>query len=269
MPFILLFYYFFIFLFGLIIGSFLNCLIWRLHKEESMLGRSYCPKCRAQIAWYDNIPILSYLALGGKCRHCHKKISLQYPIVELSTGILFALAVFINCKLDIINCLQITNYKLQITLLRDWYIIAVMIVIFIYDLRWYLILDKITLPSIVIVFLLNLASGMNWQNMLFSGIIGGSFFLLQFVVSRGKWIGGGDIRLGALMGVALGWPNILMALFIAYIMGSIVGVGMILAKKKQWGSQIPFGVFLSVATLIALFWGQDLINWYLSFILFK
>lgn len=265
---------FFIFLFGLVIGSFLNCLIWRLHKSESLWGRSYCPKCRKQIAWCDNIPLLSFIILGGKCRHCGKPISWQYPVVEFITGLLFVVAFLNNFEFRILNFESIFNYlifnnsikilnsKFIIQLLRDWFLICVMIIIFIYDLRWYLILDIVALPACLVVFLLNLSLGFGWQNLLISGIIGGSFFLIQFLISRGKWIGGGDIRLGLLMGLALGWPNILVAILIGYFIGSIVGIGLIATGKKSWGSQVPLGIFLSTATVVALFWGEEMIRWY-------
>ncbi|MBU4026232.1 prepilin peptidase [Patescibacteria group bacterium] len=254
------------------IGSFLNCLIWRLRKGEGMLNRSYCPKCKKQIAWHDNIPVLSFILLGGKCRHCKKPISIQYPLVELIAGILFVIAFFMNYELGIMNygfnnfyILPLIHDSLFIIhLLRDFFIISVMIIIFIYDLRWYLILDKVVLPSCLIVFILNLILGITWQNMLISGIIGSSFFLFQFAVSKGKWIGGGDIGLGLLMGFALGWPNVLAAIFLAYLIGSIVGVGLILAGRKQWGSKIPLGIFLSSASVIVLFWGEQIINWYFN-----
>lgn len=251
----------FIFLFGLIIGSFLNCFIWRLHAGESVGGRSYCPKCRKQIAWHDNIPVLSFFILRGKCRNCRQSISWQYPLVELITGVLFVIS-FVASD-------QTLDYATLLRVMRDWLVIAVMIIIFIYDLRWYLILDKVTLPAIVFFFILNIFLGFSWPNMLFSGIIGGGFFLLQFIVSKGKWIGGGDIRMGLLMGVILGWPQIVLALFLAYILGSIVGIGMLLAKQKKWGSEIPFGTFLAIATVITLFWGAGIMDWYLSLILFK
>jgi leader peptidase (prepilin peptidase) / N-methyltransferase len=266
---------FFVFLFGLIIGSFLNCLIWRLYKGEGMMNRSYCPKCRHQIDWYDNIPVLSFIFLRGRCGHCHERISWQYPLVEFITGILFVIAFSNNFQFSIFNfqtifnfqifnSVQITNYKLLITVFRDWFIISIMIIIFIYDLRWYLILDRVTLPACFIVFLFNLYLGINWQNLLISGIIGGSFFLLQYVVSRGKWIGGGDIRLGLLMGFALGWPNILLAILLAYIIGAFISIGLIISKKKGWDSQIPLGIFLSTATIITLFWGSNILNWYFN-----
>ncbi len=264
---------FFIFLLGLTIGSFLNCLIWRLHKNESIWGRSYCPKCLKKIAWYDNIPVFSFVFLLGKCRHCGKKISFQYPLVELAAGVLFVIAAINNFGIGSWELGILFNSAFHfphsaLILVRDWFIIAVMIIIFIYDLRWFLILDVITLPACIVVFILNLFLGFNLWNLLISGIIGSSFFLLQFIISRGKWIGGGDIRLGLLMGLALGWPNIIVGLFIAYFIGATAGLGLILTKKKQWGSQIPLGVFLSTATVITLFFGEQILNWYLNFIIF-
>jgi len=265
----------FIFLFGLIIGSFLNCLIWRLHhkipltpftKGGDKWQRSCCPNCQTQISWYDNIPLVSFIILGGKCRSCGKSISVQYPLVELITGVLFVMAYFLNYELRIMNQGSVIYDSLfMIQLLRDWFLIALMIVIFIYDLRWYLILDVITLPACLIVFLLNLGLGYySWQNLLISGIIGGSFFFIQFLISRGKWIGGGDIRLGLLIGLALGWPNIAVAIFLGYFIGSIVGLGLIFTGRKQWGSQIPLGVFLSLGTIITLFWGEKILQWYMG-----
>ncbi|MDO8593060.1 MAG: prepilin peptidase [bacterium] len=251
----------FIFLFGLIIGSFLNCLIWRLHKKETLLNRSYCPKCRKQISWYDNLPVLSFIMLYGKCRKCREKISWQYPTVELATGILFVMA-FAN-NFQFFSLREIWQSQ-TIQLSRDFFLISVMVVVFIYDLRWYLILDKVTLPACLIVFIFNLLLGYNLLNLLISGIIGGGFFLLQFLISRGRWIGGGDIRLGLLMGLALGWPGVILAIIISYFLGSIIGIGMILAGKKQWGSEVPLGVFLAAGAIITLFWQAEILNWYVN-----
>ena len=260
---------FLVFIFGTIIGSFLNCLIWRLHEKKTILGRSMCLRCRKQIVWYDNIPLLSFIILRGKCRHCGKKISWQYPAVEFITGVLFTIAFLINFSAQGGSALgwqfsifKLLTFNFLLSIIKDWFIISIMTVIFIYDLRWYLILDVITLPACLIVFILNLLLGFNWQNLLISGIIGGSFFLLQFIISRGKWIGGGDIRLGFLIGLALGWPMILTALYAAYISGSIIGICLLASKRKKFGSKIPFGVFLATATVIVLFWGDLLVRWY-------
>jgi prepilin signal peptidase PulO-like enzyme (type II secretory pathway) len=143
-----------------------------------------------------------------------------------------------------------------------------LIFIFIYDLKYYLILDIITLPACLIVFILNLFLGFNLVNLLISGIIGGSFFLLQFLVSKGKWIGGGDIRLGLLIGVSLAWPMSIFAIFLAYILGSIIAIPLLISKKKKLKSEIPLGVFLSTATIITLFWGEQILSWYLNLLSF-
>jgi leader peptidase (prepilin peptidase) / N-methyltransferase len=266
----------FVFLFGTIIGSFLNCLIWRLHKEESLMGRSYCPKCKKQIAWYDNIPILSYLILFGKCRHCHKPISFQYPMVEFITGVLYVLAFYYIFQSSIpFSQFQIPNFSAlggsayggQFPLIfRDFFIIAVMIVIFIIDLRWMLILDIVTLPACIVILITNLILGFSWQNLLISGIIGGSFFLLQFIVSNGKWIGGGDIRLGLLIGLIFGWPKVLAVIMLAYLLGTAVALPLIAIGKKHWGSKLPLGVFLSASSVLMLFYGDKILKWYLGFI---
>jgi prepilin signal peptidase PulO-like enzyme (type II secretory pathway) len=128
-------------------------------------------------------------------------------------------------------------------------------------------LDKIILPSCLIVFVFNLVLGAGWLDLVISAIIGSSFFLFQFLVSQGRWIGGGDIRLGFFMGLVLGnWQHLLVALFLAYMLGSVVGIPLILAKKKKWGEKIPFGIFLSTATLIALFWANDILSWYMGYL---
>ena len=263
-------FYFFVFIFGLIMGSFLNCLVWRLHEGEGMWNRSYCPKCREQIAWYDNIPVFSFIFLSGKCRHCRKSISWQYPAVELITGILFFLSFYLNLLNfsagDFLNFQPFSNPNFLLSVFRDWFVIAVMIVIFIYDLRWYLILDEVSLPACSAVLIFNLFLGINWLTLLISALVGGGFFLLQFIVSRGKWIGGGDIRLGLLMGLSLGRLDyLLLAILLAYFIGSFVGLGLIIFGKKRWDSQIPLGVFLSVSTIFVIFWGEKIINWYFGF----
>lgn len=181
-------------------------------------------------------------------------------MVELAVGILFVIA-FMRHPMS----LETSDVLI---IFHDMFIISVMVIIFIYDFRWYLILDIITLPACAIILIFNLFLGISLWNLVFSGIIGSSFFLLQFIISRGKWIGGGDIRLGLLMGLTLGWPNILVAIFLAYFMGSFVGIGLLLSGKKKWGSQIPLGIFLSTATIITLFWGGQILNWYLDFIIF-
>ena len=247
---------------GLSVGSFLNCYIWRLHIGKKNTGRSMCPKCSHQISWYDNIPVLSFILLKAKCRKCKKSISWQYLVVELVTAMLFYISFYLTSRGLAMD--QLGGLEFVLISLRNFFIISVLIVIFIYDLKWYLILDKVTFPAMAVVFGLNLLTGVSWSGMLISGIIGGSFFLVQFLVSKGKWIGGGDIRLGFLMGLMLSWPNILVALFLSYITGSVIGVFLIIFGKKKMDSQVPFGVFLTASTLITMFYGSELLAWYLE-----
>ena len=210
------------------------------------------------IALYDNIPILSFIFLRGKCRHCKTGISLQYPIVEFITGLLFVIIFFVNHQLPV------TNYQLSISLFRDLFITSVLIIIFVQDLKWYIVLDKIILPATLVAFLINLFLGLSFRSLLLAMFIAGGFFLLQFVISKGKWIGGGDIRLGLFMGASLGFPEILIALFLAYILGSFIGIFLIIIGKKKMSSKLPFGTFLAPATLITLFCGDKILEWYLS-----
>lgn len=253
--------YFFIFILGLCIGSFLNAWIWRLNRDESMFGRrSYCPKCKKQLKNLDIIPLLSFLFLGAKCRFCKKKISWQYPLVELAVGILYVIAFWVvvnNIGTDIVG---------QVSLWLYWYFIAILIVIFVYDLKHYLIPDKVTIPAMVIVFILNLVLGVGFVNLALGAIIGAGFFWVQHYLSKGKWVGGGDIRLGALIGFMLGQYGILITLFIAYITGAVVGLGLLAAGKKKLQSKMPFGPFLSIAAIIALLWGQRILAWWQSFV---
>ena len=141
-----------------------------------------------------------------------------------------------------------------------------LLVIFVYDLKHYLILDAVTVPAMIFAFLANFYLGLGLWNLILAGAIGSGFFSLQFFLSRGRWVGGGDIRLGVLMGLMLGWPQILTALILAYVSGSVVGVGLLLERKKQLSSRLPFGTFLSAATIAAMLWGENMLEWYLGII---
>ena len=253
--------HFFIFLFGLAVGSFLNCLIYRLEVGEGFLkGRSYCPHCKHVLSWKDLIPIFSFLILKGKCRYCCQKISWQYPLVELSTGIIFLLI--------FLTSLRINNYTPVYLLIMACFLI----VVFVYDLKHYIIPDKVIYPAIFVSGIWYLVSGISFNfytryeilNTIYSALVAAAFFLLIVLISRGKWMGVGDIKLAFLMGLILGWPNILVALFFAFFIGAIIGLGLIISGKKTLKSEVPFGPFLVTGTFIALFSGGQIIHWYLN-----
>ena len=256
-----MFAYIFVFILGLCIGSFLNVVILRLHREESMLSRSQCLSCRKTIAWYDNIPLASFFLLRGRCRHCHKRISWQYPIVEFVTAILFVLA-YQNIGF------QVSSFKFQefLELFRNLVFISLLIVVFAMDFRWYMIYDIITIPGSIAAFLLNILLGWHWADLVYGGIIGAGFFFAQYLISHGKWIGGGDIRLGLFMGLMLGWKLLLFSIFFAYISGALVGLVLILFGIKRFSSKIPFGTFLSASAIFALLYGEIILQWYLQLI---
>lgn len=150
-----------------------------------------------------------------------------------------------------------------------WFVIAVMIVIFVYDLKYSLILDKVVYPAAVVAFLTipliygEASLGHSLSFAILASAVGGGFFLLQYLLSGGKWIGGGDVKMGFLMGLILDIKGLLVALFFSYVIGALVGLGLIAAGKKTIKSQIPFGTFLAIGTIIAMFWGGEILKWYL------
>ncbi|MFH1509747.1 MAG: prepilin peptidase [Candidatus Nealsonbacteria bacterium] len=251
-----LLYSIFIFIFGLIVGSFLNCVIYRLEQGISFLrGRSFCPKCNHSLNWTDLVPILSYIFLGGKCRYCKEKISPQYPIVELITGTLF-LSVFL-----------MSGSVFEI--LFNSIIVSLLIIIFIFDLKHYIIPDRIVYLAILVSLVWLIYIKADILTTIYALLSSFGFFLLIALVSKGKWMGVGDVKLAFFMGLFLGWPNVLVALFLAFLLGSIVGVFLMLNRKKSFSSEIPFGPFLVSGTLMAFFEAENLINWYLTLFLIQ
>ena len=240
-------------IFGAAAGSFLNVVVWRLHTGHSIVRpRSFCPNCKTPLRWYDNIPLLSFILLTGRCRYCHKPISWFYPFGEGLTALLF-LALYLRFGL--------TPQAAVFAFFSSF-----LVVLFIYDLRYYIIPDEISLSGIGVAVLLQWYLGAALQSLLLAGIIAAGFFGLQYIFSGGRWIGGGDIRLGALMGAMLGWPQVLVALFLAYLLGSVIGVSLVLGGRKQWSSKVPFGTFLTAATFVSFLYGPEILNWYLSWL---
>jgi len=268
--------YFFIFLFGLTVGSFLNCVIYRLALPSFSLknlgglkGRSYCPYCKHILSWQDLIPIFSFIFLRGKCRYCQKPISWQYPLVELATGILFVFTlIYFFPKTSIL----VNSAMAELTSIYYLVMCCFLIVIFVYDLKHYLIPDQVIYPAIAIAFLYNIYqftidNQQSTINNFLSAFGAAAFFLLIVLISHEKWMGMGDVKLAFLMGFFLGSPNILVALFLAFFIGAIAGLILIGLRKKTLKSEIPFGPFLVTGTFLAMFFGQEIINWYSAFFL--
>jgi len=250
---------------GLCIGSFLNCVVYRLEQEKSLAGRSFCPNCRHTLSWLDLIPVFSYLFLRGKCRYCGKKISIQYPLVEIATGLTFLL--IFNFKFIISSQFLIGQF---INLGFLFYVASALIIIFIYDLKHSLIPESVLIPAIIITLIYNFSAiggpASGWQFFISSILATAAsalFFFLLYWLSKERAMGFGDVELVILMGLLLGWPNIFVALFLAFFFGAIIGLILMAFDKKGLKSQIPFGPFLIGGTFLALFYGDAIIQWYL------
>jgi prepilin signal peptidase PulO-like enzyme (type II secretory pathway) len=262
------------------VGSFLNCVIFRLKEGEGFLrGRSRCPHCKHPLAWYDLIPVLSFIILRRHCRYCKKPISYQYPLVELVMGALFVLVLW-HLTFDIDLAFDICHLDF-LTLIYYLLITCFLIVIFVYDLKHFIVPDKVLYPAIIISLIYRLIDGLlqgvnfefpilNFEffNSLFAATIVSGFFFLIYFISKGRWLGFGDVKLGILLGLVLGWPKVLLALFLSFVIGGIIGIGLIILGKKKLKSEVPFAPFLIMGALIALFWGEQIVTWYLSLMLY-
>lgn len=261
-----LIFYILIFVFGLFVGSFLNVVIFRVKSGAGFIwGRSHCPECKKTLHWFDLVPVLSFFALKGKCRYCQKKISIQYPLVELATGALFA--AFLWRTAFLIDFAESPGLFL-ITLFYYCFFASVLIVIFVYDLKHYLILDKIvftclflSLPAITFM------PGINGLSAIIAALSGSGFLGIILLLTRGKGMGAGDVKFALLLGFMTGWPLIIVTFFLAFSIGAIVGLVLILFKIKNLKSEIPFGTFLGIAAIITLLAGKELLEWYLSFVI--
>ena len=259
--------YFFIFSVGASIGSFLNVLIDRLPQEKKITGRSVCDHCHHQLAWYDLIPILSFFLLKGRCRYCRKKISFQYPLVEILTGLMFVF-VFVF--------LQITNNQFQIRYLLYWLLvisywglISCFIVIFFSDVKYHLISDYILWVLFCFSLFFHLATNFNLFQLIsiyfFSSIIVAFPIWLIYFLSKEKAMGLGDVYLSAILGFLLGWQKGFLALYLAFVLGGFLGFLLILFGRKKLKSKIAFGPFLIIGAFVMLFFGKTILNMVLSF----
>lgn len=239
------------FILGLFIGSFLLVVIYRLPLNEQFItGRSRCDYCHKFLCWYDLIPVLSYFLTSGKCRYCHKQISIIYPFFELLSGILFSLTLFLLFPLSIVS------------IIFYFFMTSILLVIFFIDLFYQIIPFKIVIPSILFVWLYNLLySPILSLNYLFAALSAGLFFFILFTLTRGKGMGFGDVIFAFFMGSLLGFPRIIIALYIAFIVGALVGIIYVVAKRKKiHGTAIPFGPFLAIGTYIGIILPMPFIN---------
>jgi len=253
-----MFEYLVVVLFGLAVGSFLNVVIWRVPRQKSIVSpSSRCPSCDTPLKPWDNIPVISYALLHGKCRYCKIKISPRYPLVEILNAALWA-AVYWRFGLgwDVIVYFAFMSALVAVTFI---------------DLDFQIIPDAITLPGIP----LGLVAGMfllpdpmartmslGWQSALIGAAVGFGLFYAVAVASRGG-MGGGDIKLMAMVGALTGWKAVLLTTFLGSLVGSVLGLFLMLAKGKGRKTKIPFGPFLALGAVLTLLFGQEILRWYL------
>lgn len=269
---------------GLALGSFTNALVWRLREQEQLKkakkkptkdqlaslsiskGRSMCPSCKHELAWYDLVPVLSWLTLKGRCRYCDKAISGQYPLIELLVGTLTILSYY--------------AWPLQLDSMAGWLVFgiwAVILVIFtallIYDVKWMELPNRLVYPlyaavagfvALEMVASIDsfLAAKMALISIAGGFLILGGLFWVIYQLSGGKWIGGGDVRLGFALGVLLGWQKSLLALTLAAYLGTLVIVALMLVGKYHRKVRIPFGPMLIIAAIFSMLWGRHVIDLY-------
>lgn len=238
---------------GLAIGSFLNVIIFRIDDLKSVLNtRSHCQHCKKTLVWYDLLPLLSFVILRGKCRYCGKGISIQYPLVEAGTGLLFLLLYYL--------------FGLNWSLPFYAVIFSLLTVVFVYDFRSELIPDEFVWAGLLIALLGSwYFGGFGLVNMLLGSLICGMIPLFLVLISREKWMGAGDIKLGFLVGAIVGYPRALFLIFASFVLGSIVGLIYMGLGKKKLKDSLPFAPFLIMSALLALIWGQYFVDWYFGF----
>ena len=252
----------FAFIFGLTVGSFLNVCIYRIPRKKSIVTPpSSCTACGSMIKFYDNIPMLSYLILRGRCRQCGVHFSIIYPTVELATGL--------------ISMALLTRYNLFNHSLPQYFIffsfISALICISFIDLEHMIIPDVISLPGIIVGFLISfVSSNITWVDSLLGIVIGGGVLYLVAlffeVVRKKEGMGGGDIKLLAMIGAWLGWKTLPFVILSSCLAGTVIGSIALLLSRKGLRAKIPFGPFLALGAILYIFFGKELIEWYINFI---
>lgn len=238
---------------GALLGSFTTMLVTRLHFDQKGIftGRSECPSCGAQLRFWNLVPIFSWCFQKGKCQSCDKKISIFYPVTEIIFAISFLL----------FSCHFYETWHLFPVLL----IVFFTLIMFIYDVRFFEVDDRIAIPAIILAAIYALFQDTSWQTYFIGGGFGFLFYAFQYYASQGRWVGAGDMRLGLFMGLVLGWKLLFPALFLAYIIGTLFVLPLLIMKKVNGKTAMPMGAFLMPALLVFLFMGDEILSWYLSF----
>lgn len=238
-----------VFLYGIVIGSFLNVLILRLPlKENIALSRSHCMKCKHKLAWYDLFPLFSYLFLGGKCRYCKAKISIQYPLIEMINGILYVIIFLV--------------YGISIEMVLYCLCTSALISLSIIDIKSHEIPVGFNIFILILGFVRLITDLGDWSQYVIGLLAVSGFLYLLFQITRGRAIGGGDIKLMAASGLLLGWQLNLLAFFSGCIIGSIIHLTIMAFKKAD--RVLALGPYLSVGIFLSMIWGERLVSWYLD-----
>jgi leader peptidase (prepilin peptidase)/N-methyltransferase len=247
---------FLVFVLGLIVGSFSNVCIYRIPRNESVIyPASHCPKCRTKIKPIDNIPLLSYILLKGRCRNCGSKISIQYPVVEFLTGLIYLIIYLI--------------YGLSIQSLVYIILSSALIIITFIDLQEQMIPDVISLPGIVVGLILSfIVPYISFMNSALGALVGGGIILIiawvGSIIFKKEAMGGGDIKLATMIGAFLGWRYMVISLFFGFFLGALTGIVLIMTKIKKREDAIPFGPFIALGSIITLLCGEKIIAWYMG-----
>lgn len=249
---------FFLFILGSSVGSFLASWAEKGSWLQTMRHQAVCRNCTLPLKSHHLLPVAGWLGLKGKCGHCKVCLPISYLLFEAGMGIVFVLLWQQHFGFGL-EVLEATRFAWSL-FFRDVFLLMVFALLFAYDLFHMELPDWITLPSIVVVAVWNLLLGMSVQDVLLGAVTLGGFFALQFVISRGRWVGGGDIRMGVLLGVALGPGFGGLAVGLSYILGSLVAVGMVLSGVANRKTALPFGTFLAVGGYVVLLWGEDILS---------
>lgn len=243
--------YLIIFLYGIVIGSFLNVCIYRIPKQENIVKiRSHCMNCGYQLRWYDLVPVFSYLCLRGKCRSCKQKISVQYPLVELLNGALY--------------CIVFAVYGISVKALLFALLASALITLSVIDFRTYEIPAGINLFILALGLIRIVTDYADWLDYAAGFFVVSGFLYLVHLVTKGRGIGGGDIKLMAVSGLLLGWKQILLAFVLGCIIGSVIHIARM--KISGQGHVLAFGPYLSMGILLSALAGEQMIAWYLTWI---